>query len=150
MLWKWCRVSSVTLVLINLHLYFLLSLHIQIMVFLLSIWFYIHCKCTFFLYIFNYFLIFYRNCISSFSQDNIYEVTPPKVDRKSMDIFHAHVQAGRGIMQPLGKEDMLMYREYIRNRFMWRPYACNLLAMTGKYIYNHLQMYVIVNFVHIA
>ncbi|XP_068087388.1 polyphosphoinositide phosphatase [Hyperolius riggenbachi] len=58
------------------------------------------------------------SCISSFSQDNIYEVTPPKVDRKSMDIFHAHIQAGRGIMQPLEKEDILTYREYIRNRYM--------------------------------
>ncbi|XP_073193099.1 polyphosphoinositide phosphatase isoform X4 [Lepidochelys kempii] len=56
--------------------------------------------------------------ISSFSQDNIYEVQPPKVDKKSIDIFHAHIQAGRGIMQPLVKEDILMYREYIRNRYM--------------------------------
>uniref|UniRef100_A0A8C0HGT4 FIG4 phosphoinositide 5-phosphatase n=1 Tax=Chelonoidis abingdonii TaxID=106734 RepID=A0A8C0HGT4_CHEAB len=56
--------------------------------------------------------------ISSFSQDNIYEVQPPKVDKKSIDIFHAHIQAGRGTMQPLIKEDILMYREYIRNRYM--------------------------------
>ncbi|XP_015275345.1 PREDICTED: polyphosphoinositide phosphatase-like [Gekko japonicus] len=56
--------------------------------------------------------------ISAFSQDNIYEVQPPKVDRKSIEIFHAHIQAGKGIMQPLGKEDFLMYREYIRNRYM--------------------------------
>lgn len=61
---------------------------------------------------------FYRIHISSFSQDNIYEVQPPKVDKKSIDIFHAHIQAGRGIMQPLVKEDILMYREYIRNRYM--------------------------------
>ncbi|OCT80385.1 polyphosphoinositide phosphatase isoform X1 [Xenopus laevis] len=58
------------------------------------------------------------SCISSFSHDNIYEVQPPKVDRKSVEIFTAHIQAGRGIMQPLGKEDMLTYREYIRNRYM--------------------------------
>ncbi|XP_069830928.1 polyphosphoinositide phosphatase isoform X1 [Dendropsophus ebraccatus] len=58
------------------------------------------------------------SCISSFSQDNIYEVTPPKTDRKSLDIFHAHIQAGTGIMQPLGKEDVFTYREYIRNRYM--------------------------------
>ncbi|XP_010075483.1 PREDICTED: polyphosphoinositide phosphatase-like [Pterocles gutturalis] len=56
--------------------------------------------------------------ISSFSQDNIYEVQPPRVDRKSIEIFHAHIQAGRGNMQPLGKDDFLMYREYIRNRYM--------------------------------
>ncbi|KAH0622211.1 hypothetical protein JD844_024319 [Phrynosoma platyrhinos] len=56
--------------------------------------------------------------ISAFSQDNIYEVQPPKVDRKSIEIFHAHIQAAKGIMQPLGKDDILLYREYIRNRYM--------------------------------
>uniref|UniRef100_A0A674HE04 FIG4 phosphoinositide 5-phosphatase n=1 Tax=Taeniopygia guttata TaxID=59729 RepID=A0A674HE04_TAEGU len=56
--------------------------------------------------------------ISSFSQDNIYEVQPPRTDRKSIEIFHAHIQAGRGNMQPLGRDDFLMYREYIRNRYM--------------------------------
>uniref|UniRef100_A0A4W2FAD6 FIG4 phosphoinositide 5-phosphatase n=1 Tax=Bos indicus x Bos taurus TaxID=30522 RepID=A0A4W2FAD6_BOBOX len=56
--------------------------------------------------------------ISAFSQDNIYEVQPPKVDRKSTEIFHAHIQASQGIMQPLGKEDTSMYREYIRNRYL--------------------------------
>ncbi|XP_028624828.1 polyphosphoinositide phosphatase [Grammomys surdaster] len=56
--------------------------------------------------------------ISAFSQDNIYEVQPPRVDRKSTEIFQAHIQAGQGIMQPLGKEDTAMYREYIRNRYL--------------------------------
>ncbi|XP_011808274.1 PREDICTED: polyphosphoinositide phosphatase [Colobus angolensis palliatus] len=56
--------------------------------------------------------------ISAFSQDNIYEVQPPKVDRKSTEIFQAHIQASQGIMQPLGKEDSSMYREYIRNRYL--------------------------------
>ncbi|ERE82364.1 polyphosphoinositide phosphatase-like protein [Cricetulus griseus] len=56
--------------------------------------------------------------ISAFSQDNIYEVQPPRVDRKSTEIFQAHIQASRGIMQPLGKEDTAMYREYIRNRYL--------------------------------
>uniref|UniRef100_A0A8B9ZDN7 SAC domain-containing protein n=1 Tax=Anas platyrhynchos TaxID=8839 RepID=A0A8B9ZDN7_ANAPL len=56
--------------------------------------------------------------ISSFSQDNIYEVQPPRADRKSIEIFHAHIQAGKGNMQPLGKEDFFMYREYIRNRYL--------------------------------
>lgn len=69
--------------------------------------------CTF---VFDFF--FSRIPISSFSQDNIYEVQPPRADRKSIEIFHAHIQAGRGNMQPLGKEDFLMYREYIRNRYM--------------------------------
>ncbi|XP_046286021.1 polyphosphoinositide phosphatase isoform X4 [Marmota monax] len=56
--------------------------------------------------------------ISAFSQDNIYEVQPPRVDRKSTEIFQAHIQASQGIMQPLGKEDTYMYREYIRNRYL--------------------------------
>ncbi|XP_027458810.2 polyphosphoinositide phosphatase isoform X3 [Zalophus californianus] len=56
--------------------------------------------------------------ISTFSQDNIYEVQPPRVDRKSTEIFQAHIQASQGIMQPLGKEDTSMYREYIRNRYL--------------------------------
>ncbi|MFT7967457.1 hypothetical protein ACMYM5_23235, partial [Salmonella enterica subsp. enterica serovar Enteritidis] len=56
--------------------------------------------------------------ISAFSQDNIYEVQPPRVDRKSTEIFQAHIQASQGIMQPLGKEDTAIYREYIRNRYL--------------------------------
>ncbi|GAB1295054.1 Polyphosphoinositide phosphatase [Apodemus speciosus] len=56
--------------------------------------------------------------ISAFSQDNIYEVQPPRVDRKSTEIFQAHIQASQGIMQPLGKADTAMYREYIRNRYL--------------------------------
>nr|XP_008119240.1 PREDICTED: polyphosphoinositide phosphatase isoform X2 [Anolis carolinensis] len=62
--------------------------------------------------------VIYLTHISAFSQDNIYEVQPPKVDRKSIEIFHAHIQAAKGIMQPLGKDDILLYREYIRNRYM--------------------------------
>ncbi|MEE6476000.1 hypothetical protein FKM82_010936 [Ascaphus truei] len=62
--------------------------------------------------------IYTRSCISSFSQDNIYSVFPPKLDRKSIEIFNAHIQAGRGIIQSFRKEDVLMYREYIRNRYM--------------------------------
>lgn len=68
--------------------------------------------------IFCVFGFFSRIPISSFSQDNIYEVQPPKADRKSIEIFHAHIQAGRGNMQPLGRDDFLMYREYIRNRYL--------------------------------
>uniref|UniRef100_A0A8C5XEC2 FIG4 phosphoinositide 5-phosphatase n=1 Tax=Microcebus murinus TaxID=30608 RepID=A0A8C5XEC2_MICMU len=56
--------------------------------------------------------------ISAFSQDDIYEVQPPRVDRKSTEIFQAHIQASQGIMQPLGKEDASMYREHIRNRYL--------------------------------
>nr|XP_020040562.1 polyphosphoinositide phosphatase isoform X2 [Castor canadensis] len=56
--------------------------------------------------------------ISAFSQDNIYEVQPPRVDRKSTEIFQAHIQASQGTMQPLGREDTFMFREYIRNRYL--------------------------------
>ncbi|KAL1770066.1 polyphosphoinositide phosphatase isoform X1, partial [Sigmodon hispidus] len=56
--------------------------------------------------------------ISAFPQDSVYEVQPPRVDRKSAEIFQAHIQASHGIMQPLGKEDTAMYREYIRNRYL--------------------------------
>lgn len=63
-------------------------------------------------------LLLCRTPISAFSQDNIYEVQPPRVDRKSTEIFQAHIQASQGIMQPLGREDASVYREYIRNRYL--------------------------------
>lgn len=56
--------------------------------------------------------------VSSFSCDSIYETQPPKVNRKSEIIFESHIQASKGIMQGLGKQDILMYREYIKNRYM--------------------------------
>ncbi|XP_069483684.1 polyphosphoinositide phosphatase [Ambystoma mexicanum] len=56
--------------------------------------------------------------ISSFTQDSIYEVQPPKVDKKSIEIFTAHIQAGLGHMPSMAKDDVLIYREYIRNRYM--------------------------------
>ncbi|MGH0129006.1 UNVERIFIED_CONTAM: hypothetical protein FKN15_075389 [Acipenser sinensis] len=59
-----------------------------------------------------------RNHISYFPNDSIYETQEPKVDRKSREIFESHVQAGRGLVQSLCKDDILMYREYIRNRCM--------------------------------
>lgn len=58
------------------------------------------------------------NHISYFPNDSIYETQEPKVDRKSREIFESHVQAGRGLVQSLCKDDILMYREYIRNRCM--------------------------------
>lgn len=79
-------------------------------------------------------LLFYRTPISAFSQDNIYEVQPPKVDRKSTEIFHAHIQASQGIMQPLGKEDTSMYREYIRNRYLWGESRSPQVAQRGTKI----------------
>ncbi|EQB78437.1 hypothetical protein CB1_000993021 [Camelus ferus] len=60
----------------------------------------------------------YLLLLSRLIQDNIYEVQPPRVDRRSTEIFQAHIQASQGIMQPLGKEDTSMYREYIRNRYL--------------------------------
>lgn len=92
--------------------------------------------CCFSLVQFNvtYFSL-HRTPISAFSQDNIYEVQPPKVDRKSIEIFHAHIQAGKGIMQPLAKDDILLYREYIRNKYMWKMAASSeyKIAESPKY-----------------
>lgn len=88
-------------------------------------------------------LISYRTPISAFSQDNIYEVQPPRVDRKSTEIFQAHIQVSHGMMQPLGKEDTAMYREYIRNRYLWRkPWgrqSCSVLSVKRNSL--DLEMY---------
>ncbi|XP_007891065.1 polyphosphoinositide phosphatase [Callorhinchus milii] len=58
------------------------------------------------------------NPVSSFPPDSIYEVHLTELDRKSVEIFTAHIQAGRGMMQPMFKDDMIVYREYIKNRYM--------------------------------
>ncbi|XP_072535654.1 polyphosphoinositide phosphatase isoform X2 [Salminus brasiliensis] len=56
--------------------------------------------------------------VSSFDADSIYEVSPPRVDVESRVMFMGHIEAGRGLIGPLCKEDRLIYREYIRNRYM--------------------------------
>lgn len=56
--------------------------------------------------------------VSSFPSDSVYEVSAPAVDVQSHSVFKCHVQTGRGWVRTLCQEDVLMYREYIRNRYM--------------------------------
>lgn len=59
-----------------------------------------------------------REPVSCFSEDSIYAVFPPKVDRDSRDEFESHVMTGQGQVRVLCRDDMLMYREYVKNRYM--------------------------------
>uniref|UniRef100_A0A8B9HAY9 FIG4 phosphoinositide 5-phosphatase n=1 Tax=Astyanax mexicanus TaxID=7994 RepID=A0A8B9HAY9_ASTMX len=63
-------------------------------------------------------LIYHRLPVSSFNADSIYEVLPPRVDKDSRDMFLQHIEAGQGLIGSLCKEDRLIYREYIKNRYM--------------------------------
>ncbi|XP_063079135.1 polyphosphoinositide phosphatase [Engraulis encrasicolus] len=56
--------------------------------------------------------------VSYFSGDSIYEVCVPRVSGETRELFEAHVQAAHGTIRNLVREDMLMYREYIKNRYM--------------------------------
>ncbi|XP_043543054.1 polyphosphoinositide phosphatase isoform X2 [Chiloscyllium plagiosum] len=56
--------------------------------------------------------------VSLFSQDSIYEMHLADLDRKSKEVFDSHIQTGKGIIQPMCKDDIIVYREYIRNRYM--------------------------------
>ncbi|XP_067240625.1 polyphosphoinositide phosphatase isoform X1 [Chanodichthys erythropterus] len=62
--------------------------------------------------------VFSLNPVSSFPPDSVYEVSAPAVDVQSRSVFECHVQTGRGWVRTLCQEDVLMYREYIRNRYM--------------------------------
>ncbi|XP_072911994.1 polyphosphoinositide phosphatase [Hemitrygon akajei] len=55
---------------------------------------------------------------SSFLQDSIYEVHLTGLDPKSVEVFTSHIKTGKGMIQPMSKDDMILYREYIRNRYM--------------------------------
>uniref|UniRef100_A0A3B3D9I6 FIG4 phosphoinositide 5-phosphatase n=1 Tax=Oryzias melastigma TaxID=30732 RepID=A0A3B3D9I6_ORYME len=59
-----------------------------------------------------------REPVSQFPEDSIYGVCPPQVDRDSREVFESHVMTGRGHVRALCREDMLMYREYVKNRYM--------------------------------
>uniref|UniRef100_A0A3P9KQH1 FIG4 phosphoinositide 5-phosphatase n=1 Tax=Oryzias latipes TaxID=8090 RepID=A0A3P9KQH1_ORYLA len=59
-----------------------------------------------------------REPVSQFPEDSIYGVCPPQVDRDSREVFESHVMTGRGHVRVLCREDMLMYREYVKNRYM--------------------------------
>lgn len=56
--------------------------------------------------------------VSRFTEDSIYAVSPPQVDRDSRDEFESHVMMGQGQVRVLCREDMMMYREYVKNRYM--------------------------------
>uniref|UniRef100_A0AAY4DLM6 SAC domain-containing protein n=1 Tax=Denticeps clupeoides TaxID=299321 RepID=A0AAY4DLM6_9TELE len=56
--------------------------------------------------------------VSSFTADSVYEVCVPRVDAESRALFEGHVQANRGIIRSLRPEDTLLYREYVKNRYM--------------------------------
>ncbi|XP_062896841.1 polyphosphoinositide phosphatase isoform X1 [Mobula hypostoma] len=55
---------------------------------------------------------------SSFLQDSIYEVHLTGLDPKSVEVFTSHIKTGKGMIPPMSKDDMILYREYIRNRYM--------------------------------
>uniref|UniRef100_A0AAX7UXC9 SAC domain-containing protein n=1 Tax=Astatotilapia calliptera TaxID=8154 RepID=A0AAX7UXC9_ASTCA len=56
--------------------------------------------------------------VSCFPEDSIYAVLPPQVGKNSQEVFEGHVMTGQGQVRALCREDMLMYREYIKNRYM--------------------------------
>ncbi|XP_076844224.1 polyphosphoinositide phosphatase isoform X2 [Brachyhypopomus gauderio] len=56
--------------------------------------------------------------VSSFSVDSVYGVVPPLVDVDSRYIFECHIEAGQGLIRSPRREDLLVYREYVRNRYM--------------------------------
>uniref|UniRef100_A0A8D3DCV8 SAC domain-containing protein n=1 Tax=Scophthalmus maximus TaxID=52904 RepID=A0A8D3DCV8_SCOMX len=59
-----------------------------------------------------------REPVSRFAEDSIYAVSPPHVDRDSRDVFESHMTTGQGQVRALCRDDMLMYREYVKNRYM--------------------------------
>uniref|UniRef100_A0A8D0ASJ9 FIG4 phosphoinositide 5-phosphatase n=1 Tax=Sander lucioperca TaxID=283035 RepID=A0A8D0ASJ9_SANLU len=62
--------------------------------------------------------IYEREPVSCFPEDSIYGVSPPQVDRESREEFESHVMTGQGQVRVLCRDDMLMYREYVKNRYM--------------------------------
>ncbi|XP_059898083.1 polyphosphoinositide phosphatase isoform X1 [Gadus macrocephalus] len=56
--------------------------------------------------------------VSLFQVDSVYATAPPKVDPDSREVFEGHVMTGQGQVRSLCREDVLMYREYIKNRYM--------------------------------
>uniref|UniRef100_H2MFX1 FIG4 phosphoinositide 5-phosphatase n=1 Tax=Oryzias latipes TaxID=8090 RepID=H2MFX1_ORYLA len=69
-------------------------------------------------YLLNIFILIFLEPVSQFPEDSIYGVCPPQVDRDSREVFESHVMTGRGHVRVLCREDMLMYREYVKNRYM--------------------------------
>uniref|UniRef100_A0A3B5QTZ8 FIG4 phosphoinositide 5-phosphatase n=1 Tax=Xiphophorus maculatus TaxID=8083 RepID=A0A3B5QTZ8_XIPMA len=69
------------------------------------------------LLLFSYMSTF-REPMSHFKDDSIYAVSLPQVDRGSHEMFASHVMTGHGQVRALCREDILMYREYVKNRYM--------------------------------
>uniref|UniRef100_A0A8C6T3R1 FIG4 phosphoinositide 5-phosphatase n=1 Tax=Neogobius melanostomus TaxID=47308 RepID=A0A8C6T3R1_9GOBI len=63
-------------------------------------------------------LIYEREAVSSFPEDSVFEVSAPQVDTDSRDVFERHVLTGQGQLRALCRDDMLMYREYVKNRYL--------------------------------
>uniref|UniRef100_A0A8C5FNC3 SAC domain-containing protein n=1 Tax=Gadus morhua TaxID=8049 RepID=A0A8C5FNC3_GADMO len=63
-------------------------------------------------------LLIYQDPVSLFQEDSVYATAPPKVDPDSREVFEGHVMTGQGQVRSLCREDVLMYREYIKNRYM--------------------------------
>uniref|UniRef100_A0A3B4A220 SAC domain-containing protein n=1 Tax=Periophthalmus magnuspinnatus TaxID=409849 RepID=A0A3B4A220_9GOBI len=59
-----------------------------------------------------------KEAVSRFPEDSVFEVLAPQVDTDSQDVFECHVLTGQGQLRALCREDVLMYREYVKNRFM--------------------------------
>lgn len=60
----------------------------------------------------------FREPVSCFPEDSVYAIAPPRVDEESCKEFQIHVTTGEGLVRQLCRDDMLMYREYVRNRYM--------------------------------
>lgn len=71
--------------------------------------------------------ICFREPVSCFTEDSVYTIAPPQVDEESRKEFHIHVTTGEGQVRQLHRDDMLMYREYVRNRYMWAGATKNLV-----------------------
>lgn len=71
-----------------------------------------------------------REPVSCFTEDSIYAVCPPQADRDTRDVFESHVLTGQGQVRALCREDMLMYREYVKNRYMWQTADMNWIFCT--------------------
>lgn len=65
-----------------------------------------------------YLFLSFREPVSCFPEDSIYAVSPPQVDRDNRNVFESHVMTGQGHVRALCRDDMLMYREYVKNRYM--------------------------------
>lgn len=72
-----------------------------------------------------------REPVSCFPEDSIYAVLPPQVGKNSQEVFEGHVMTGQGQVRALCREDMLMYREYIKNRYMWDTDNTDWISVTS-------------------